>query len=58
MNLKSLILYTIRQRSKDLKHLIPGKWATKVLQNYKVRIYEQPLKPWNNSYERSCALTS
>ena len=28
MNQKSLILYVIRQWSKDLKHLIPGKWAT------------------------------
>ena len=25
---KSLILYMIRQQSKDLKHLIPGKWVT------------------------------
>ena len=29
----------IRQWSKDLKHLIPGKRATKVYQNYKVSIY-------------------
>ena len=28
MNQKSLILYVIRQWSKDLKHLIPGKPAS------------------------------
>ena len=38
MNKKSLTLYAIRQLSKNLKNLIPGKQATKVLQNYKVSI--------------------